>query len=183
MLQLRYRARIVCLSLFTIGIVFFGAAMSTQAAEDTVKSAPGEVAISNSDFEIAEAQFSSICSQAGKICKNGRLVSNPTNCIPDCNHERVCFSTLSDEPSVRSCLQRYNDLIWVNDQEADGHSGIAAVVNDSHADRICRNPHGAGTWARCNWDWPEGLRWAWQQTEFDKETDNFFSWEVRFFED
>ena len=51
------------------------------------------------------------------------------------------------------------DYVYVYDDCKDGRSAIAAITGheDGHFHkRYCRNLHGKGTWARCNFDWPEG---------------------------
>jgi len=55
------------------------------------------------------------------------------------------------------CIDYDGDYVYVYDNDADGGSGLAEIysTNSSYNFRYCRNPHGAGTWARCNFDWPE----------------------------
>ena len=53
------------------------------------------------------------------------------------------------------------DYVYVADTCTDGRSAMAQVITYNEAGnsvrhRYCRNPHGYGTWAQCNWDWPEG---------------------------
>lgn len=51
-------------------------------------------------------------------------------------------------------VESTGDAVWVKDDCGDGKSGVAKVIVGSNS-LICRNHHGAGTWARCDWDWPE----------------------------
>lgn len=51
------------------------------------------------------------------------------------------------------------DYVYVLDDCKDGRSAMAMVTgydNGEWVKRKCRNPHGVDTWARCNFDWPEG---------------------------
>ncbi|MEV0730993.1 hypothetical protein [Polymorphospora sp. NPDC050346] len=59
--------------------------------------------------------------------------------------------------STRICIDYDGDYVFVYDGEADGGSGLAEIYSSSgsYDFRYCRNAHGAGTWARCNFDWPE----------------------------
>ena len=52
------------------------------------------------------------------------------------------------------------DYTYVSDTCRDGKSAVAKVIvynNDRtiRSQKVCRNPHGNRTTARCNWDWVE----------------------------
>ncbi|TDB78806.1 MULTISPECIES: hypothetical protein [unclassified Micromonospora] len=54
------------------------------------------------------------------------------------------------------CVDYSGDYVYVKDNDADSYSGLAYIWSQyGVADRYCRNTHGNGTWARCNFDWSE----------------------------
>jgi hypothetical protein len=61
------------------------------------------------------------------------------------------------------------DYVYVYDGAIDGYSAIAEVQSPSGSVnfRYCRNAHGYGTWARCNFDWLEPQRHELYLAEFD----------------
>ena len=59
----------------------------------------------------------------------------------------------------RAWVRRTGDYVYLKDECADGRSAVAQVTfpyNGTNYHRMCRNSHGNGTWARCNFNWPEG---------------------------
>jgi hypothetical protein len=57
-------------------------------------------------------------------------------------------------------VKKDGDYTFVKDQCADGRSATAQVIvynkdQSIRSRKYCRNSHGAGTWARCNFDWVE----------------------------
>ena len=51
-----------------------------------------------------------------------------------------------------------NDYLWAGDACADGRSAVAMITwkRDGFIHtRTCINNHGKGTWARCDFDWPD----------------------------
>ena len=65
-----------------------------------------------------------------------------------------------------------NDLIYVKDTCRDGRSAVARVVdlNGNTATRICRNPHGFGTWAKCDFNWPEPAQYRFEAGVYNADT-------------
>jgi hypothetical protein len=62
------------------------------------------------------------------------------------------------------CLKPYGDVLYVKDMVSDGKSAAFVWENMWYDDNgyghvwrqgVCRNPHGAGTWAKCNKDYHE----------------------------
>ncbi|WP_203858309.1 hypothetical protein [Plantactinospora mayteni] len=58
---------------------------------------------------------------------------------------------------TRVCVLYHGDKVYVRDGQADGHSAVGVVISSTGSirTRYCRNPHGNGTWAECNFDWTE----------------------------
>jgi hypothetical protein len=90
--------------------------------------------------------FLQICTASYTSCQNGVQVSGtigPYNRCDTVNGTEVCV--------------RYDgDVVYVKDGASDSNSALGMVYTSSGVShRICRNPYGAGTWARCDFDWAE----------------------------
>jgi hypothetical protein len=99
----------------------------------------------------AEASYFSFCAQADRVCVEGTQVAGPVGaefCEGDPNG--------SSHPNAAACVDKANDQVWVDDTAEDSRSGMAYVLGSGGTWYICRNKHGNGSWARCNFDWPEG---------------------------
>lgn len=59
----------------------------------------------------------------------------------------------------RGVIKHDGDYMYVRDMCADGASTLMQLTILSGSGTgdhyICRNKHGKGSWARCNFDWPE----------------------------
>ncbi|GAA3573214.1 hypothetical protein [Kribbella ginsengisoli] len=58
-------------------------------------------------------------------------------------------------PNAAVCIKRDADVVFVRDTNSDGRSALGQIgfaVNNIY---VCRNAHGFGTWARCDFQWPE----------------------------
>ncbi|NIH78048.1 hypothetical protein [Amycolatopsis viridis] len=107
------------------------------AAAPTAAAAPGE------------PQFFGSCDVSLYTCQDGAKVSAPgphDRCGTGPEHTKVCI--------------RYDgDVVYVQDGSSDGRAVMAVIeqYTGKHWDnaRLCRNPHGHGTWARCRFDWKE----------------------------
>lgn len=124
----------------------------------------------------AEAHFSSKCGLSYVICKNGIEYTGPNPVYLPNGVADDCIDQFPDnEPDVTSCVRYSGDVIWVKDTAADGHSAVAQVTTNTspQVTRICRNRFGAGSWAKCNWDWPEAHAHFWAIVEFNKENDSW----------
>lgn len=93
-----------------------------------------------------------------------------------------CFG--SDDQRIEVCVRKYGDYIFVRDKETDGWGAVAIVSRRDFGGyvRKCRNPYGAGTWARCNFNWSEGHRW-WVRGDEYRHSDNTWRNAVRFLND
>jgi hypothetical protein len=73
--------------------------------------------------------------------------------------------------STRVCVNYEGDYVYVKDGDADTWSAVAQIAGAGSGDvvfRVCRNPHGAGTWARCNFNWSEsGEKDVWGGIRYD----------------
>ncbi|MEV4758658.1 hypothetical protein AB0J86_26640 [Micromonospora sp. NPDC049559] len=90
------------------------------------------------------------CESASSSCQTGVKVSYPAG---------VCTTASSYYGSTAVCIDYYGDWVYVKDGDADGFAAMAHIEADAGVrDRYCRNPHTAGTWARCHFDWSESAR-------------------------
>lgn len=52
------------------------------------------------------------------------------------------------------CFKQYGDVWYVRDEIVDGHSAVAIWEDwdgsEVYRQGLCRNPHGAFSWAKCN---------------------------------
>lgn len=64
------------------------------------------------------------------------------------------------DTNAEGAIKRSNDSVFVKDTCGDGRSAVVMVTTTTGSNqgdrRICRNARGAGKWARCDWNWPEG---------------------------
>lgn len=98
----------------------------------------------------AEANYWPWCSQGDRVCVEGPQVSGHSGsefCEWDFNG--------TAHPNAAACVDKANDIVWVKDTAEDGRSGMANVLGSGGTWYHCRNKHGNGSWARCNFDWPE----------------------------
>jgi hypothetical protein len=117
----------------------------------------------------AEDMFSQRCQSAGFICVNGAQVSQSPVSVADFCRD----ATLATEPDVYICVRKSDDVVWVKDTEADGHSAVGEVTTNDEVTRVCRNRYGSGTWVKCDWNWVENSGNALSAEEFDADTDTW----------
>ncbi len=87
------------------------------------------------------------CDAAFSSCQTGKKVSSPAG---------VCGIASAYYGSTIVCVDYYGDYVYVKDNKADGYAAMAVIESDRGiAYRFCRNPHGNGSWAKCNFDWSE----------------------------
>ena len=65
----------------------------------------------------------------------------------------ACDGNNASNEHVKVCFQPDGEWLYVRDSAADGRSAFGQI---SGRDRVCRNSHGSGTWARCNYSFREG---------------------------
>ena len=96
----------------------------------------------------AADNFLDQCGGATVSCQTGTSSAAPA----DADYCKIESST-----RTRVCVKYVGDIVWVKDDAADGNSALARLNGDQGSihQRFCRNPHGAGSWARCNFDWAE----------------------------
>jgi hypothetical protein len=122
-----------------------GRSLGTRVA--VVAFAIGTVVFGLQSPSMADDGYFTWCSSSDISCQTGVEVSGPTgedNCTTDPN-----FNT-------RICVNYTGDIVFVRDGDADGNSAMGMVrASSGVAERWCRNAHGNGTWAKCNFDWSE----------------------------
>jgi hypothetical protein len=97
----------------------------------------------------ADDDYFDWCSRSNVSCQTGTEVSSPSG-------EDKCVEELTHYTTV--CINYQGDYVYVYDGDSDSHSAIGAVSTPdagSVSGRWCRNTHGYGSWARCNFDWVE----------------------------
>lgn len=84
----------------------------------------------------------------------------------------------AENTAAMVCYQESGDLVWVYDKRADGRSAVAHWVNDGSHYRhgSCRNARGAGTWAYCNKNFPEGTPLAIHACSYDGKSETWGSY-------
>jgi hypothetical protein len=91
--------------------------------------------------------FLEVCTHSDVSCQDGTHFTNGT---PPGDH---CATAPDD---TRVCIVYDGDVVYVKDGQVDSHSALGLVETDSGVPlRICRNPYGSGSWARCDFDWIE----------------------------
>jgi hypothetical protein len=73
----------------------------------------------------------------------------------------ACADTSASNGHVTVCYQADGDYLYVKDGDSDGRSAYGYFTWPGDRD-TCRNPYGYGTWVRCNYDLPEGMRIMYQ---------------------
>lgn len=101
------------------------------------------------------ADFYKGCRNSDVSCQDGVRV---TGTIGPFNR---CGTAGSSVGSTEVCIRYDGDVVYVKDGAADGHSAIAQITTAKGVPyRYCRNPYGHGTWAKCDFNWPEN---AWKE--------------------
>jgi hypothetical protein len=97
---------------------------------------------------MADEDYYKDCPESYVSCQTGVEVSGP---------QGVCAWTNTDFHSTSVCVDYVGDYVYVRDGEADTFAAMGFVSTDEGEirGRHCRNNHGYGTWARCDFDWVE----------------------------
>lgn len=71
--------------------------------------------------------------------------------------EGECMTADAAHHKTSVCVDYSGDYVYVYDGQSDGYAAMAEVYTTRGTinTRLCRNNHGYGTWARCNFDWVE----------------------------
>ncbi len=122
-----------------------GRRLASRAA--AVALAIGAAVFSVQSPSMADDSYFTWCGSSNVSCQTGVQVSGPSGqdtCLTDPNR------------NTRVCVNYAGDIVYVRDGSEDTHSAMALITASAGvADRWCRNPHGVGSWARCNFDWSE----------------------------
>ncbi|MFG2099851.1 hypothetical protein ACGFJ5_04550 [Micromonospora echinaurantiaca] len=101
---------------------------------------------------MAEDNYYKTCEYDYASCQTGVKVGLP---------QGQCMTTSLAYAYTQICIDYNGDYVYVRDGKADGYAAIGYVNSTNGVDsRYCRNNHGYGTWARCNFDWAEAGRHA-----------------------
>ncbi|MFE9203449.1 hypothetical protein [Micromonospora sp. NPDC006431] len=125
---------------------------STPGRRAVSRVAVGTVAVSTAVFGLqspswADENYLDHCTDYGVRCQTGVQVGEPT-VADQCGTDETYLTAV--------CVVEHGDIVYVRDGRVDGHSGLARIdAGAGVAWRYCRNPHGGGTWAKCNFDWAE----------------------------
>jgi hypothetical protein len=158
----RMRARAVRFSAFA-GILLL--ILTVPIGQTQAESPPAPATSANSgpssqnadtaqpDCSLEEYCFGSRCKRDQIWCARGVRVHPGTQSPGD-------FCSGTSTLTLRFCVKYDGDYVWAKDTASDGHGTSAEVgsptgqYTDPRA-RVCLNRAGAGTWVRCNFDWPE----------------------------
>ncbi|WP_406070844.1 hypothetical protein [Micromonospora sp. NBC_01638] len=95
----------------------------------------------------AADNYLDVCGFSQYSCQTGVKVAGPVG---------ECLMTTAYYHSTIVCIDYDGDFVYVKDNQADGYSALGQVWSQyGVAERYCRNTHGNGSWARCNFDWRE----------------------------
>ncbi|MEJ3746140.1 hypothetical protein WEI85_22980 [Actinomycetes bacterium KLBMP 9797] len=97
---------------------------------------------------MADGDYYDACSASWVSCQTGTRVYSTAG---------YCETIVAEYGSTRICVDYDGDYVYVYDGAGDQNSAMGYISNNigDVLDRHCRNPYGAGTWARCNFDWAE----------------------------
>jgi hypothetical protein len=113
---------------------------------------------------MADEDWYSACGNSWVTCQTGVKVGIG---------EGECMTANASNKYTSVCVRYDNDYVYVRDGEADGYAAIAEISYanvDTKNIRLCRNNYGYGTWARCDFDWTEGVTkevWAGYKVSYD----------------
>lgn len=99
---------------------------------------------------MADGNYYWQCTYADVSCQTGVLVTS-------FSYDICKTAPLGGSRSTRVCIDYEGDYVYVKDGSSDGWPAVAEIVGGGGSVymRLCRNPHTAGTWARCNFNWGE----------------------------
>jgi hypothetical protein len=124
----------------------------------------------------ADANYFDSCSYDWLHCGTGSQV----DLTGDQVRARTDFCLGDDNgnthPNAAVCIKRDTDVVFVRDTDSDGRSALGQIGFSAANIYVCRNAHGFGTWARCDFGWPESqalLRTA--DCDFDNAPISFSS--------
>jgi hypothetical protein len=97
----------------------------------------------------AEDDYYKDCGYTNVSCQTGVEVGGP---------QGACMTASPAHHYTRVCIDYDGDYVYVWDGLEDTLAAMAFIRTDQGdvIGRHCRNNHGAGTWARCDFDWVEG---------------------------
>jgi hypothetical protein len=104
----------------------------------------------------ADEDYYDACRNDWVTCQTGVQVAGPPSSGGDCG------TAGSDSGRTVVCVVYDGESVYVKDGMADGYAAMARISYenvdvDSKNIRFCRNNYGNGSWARCNFDWNEGV--------------------------
>ncbi|MFJ6198198.1 hypothetical protein [Micromonospora sp. NPDC092111] len=106
------------------------------------------------------------CSRGIVSCQTGAAVGTPGD-VDKCVQELTHYTVV--------CIKYAGDIVYVWDGSSDGNSAMGSVSTPDAGDvsgRWCRNLHGAGTWAKCNFDWVEDTKkWVYGGVRYDSSSE------------
>lgn len=118
-----------------------GAVYAAVVAAIAVFALPGAANAAGDDYYVG-------CGDWGTSCQTGVAAGLV---------EGNCMTSSAAFASTQMCVKYDGDYVYVYDGQADGYAAMAYVSTREGEiqGRYCRNNHGYGTTARCNFDWVE----------------------------
>jgi hypothetical protein len=97
---------------------------------------------------MADESYLPECASSAASCQTGVKVAGP---------QGECLMAAASRGNTIVCIDYNGDYVYVKDNKADNWAGMGVVhSNEGSVDvRYCRNNHGNGTWARCDFNWAE----------------------------
>lgn len=119
----------------------------------------------------AEDNFSSVCSRSDIYCDEGVKVSYSWPSSDKCQF----WGDFTDN-DVHVCVRTSTDQIFVRDVGADSNAVVARhrLRSESGLVRYCVNRFGYGTWAMCDFNWPEDRWWNIYGGEYNYRSNTFY---------
>ncbi|MGH3648116.1 MAG: hypothetical protein ACRDTM_13205 [Micromonosporaceae bacterium] len=160
---------------FVLGAALTSITLSLLSATPIAAYGAGTEAREDNPSVSSEDYFSGRCVYGRTYCKNGLRI------YPTPGYDPAGADWCWYDSHVRICIKWEGDYVYVKDKVSDGRSAVAEVYGPVSTweprSLYCRNPYGTGTWARCNFDWPENNYYDLVAYTFNKENDD---WITRF---
>jgi hypothetical protein len=103
----------------------------------------------------ADASYFEECSFDWLHCGTGEQVDLTSDQVRARTDLCLWDNNDGSHPNAAVCIKRDGDVVFVRDTDSDGRSALGQIGFTVANIYVCRNAHGAGTWARCDFQWPE----------------------------
>ena len=126
----------------------------------------------------ADAGYFDDCSYDWLHCGTGEQVDLTSDQVRARTDLCLWDNNDGSHPNAAVCIKRDGDVVFVRDTDSDGRSALGQIGFTVDNIYVCRNGHGSGTWARCDFQWPESnARLRTMDCDFDNAPISFGSTE------